>query len=176
MTTAAVVIDNFLDSGKWNTIQSGISNILNSSTYFQGRDDPHAQINLWIEEKLKGLNLWQTHWDKKIKLFSNLVSIPKEVDVESLDPTNGGYHREQGGYIYYIHPAWDSSWGGNLKFRSCTVEKVEPKPNRFIWVNPDVWHGIEVVNSTASTNRVTAVAWPTGILEYASADIIINKL
>ena len=63
-----------------------------------------------------------------------------------------------------------------MKFKNCSVDKIEPKPNRFVWVNPDVWHGIEVVSDTASTNRVTVVAWPTGTVEYASADIIINTL
>ena len=33
MSTAAIAIDNFLDSDKWNTIQSGISGYLNSSEY-----------------------------------------------------------------------------------------------------------------------------------------------
>jgi len=33
-----------------------------------------------------------------------------------------------------------------------------------------------VVNDTASTNRITVVAWPSGTVEYASADLIINTL
>ena len=41
-------------------------------------------------------------------------------------------------------------------------------------MNPDVWHGIELVESTASTNRVSVVAWPTGTVAYASASVIIN--
>ena len=96
--------------------------------------------------------------------------------MESADPTNGGYHREDGGYIYYIHPEWDASWGGQLKFKNCSVKDIEPKPNRFVWVNPDVWHGIDVVRHEAQTNRVTVVAWPTGTVEYPSADIVINTL
>ena len=112
--------------------------------------------------------------ENDIKLFSSINVLPKDIDVESADTANGGYHREQGGYIYYIHPAWESSWGGNLKFKDCDVDKVEPKPNRFVWVNPDVWHGIEVVDSSANTNRVTVVAWPTGTVTYPDATAIIN--
>ena len=174
MSTAAIVIDDFLTTDYWNTIQSGITDYLSASSYSENRTTLHTQINHWIETKLKSLNLWQDAWKDEIPLFSSINVIPKDVNVESPDATNGGYHREQGGYIYYIHPAWEDSWGGGLKFKDCNIDKIEPKPNRFVWVNPNVWHGIEVVNGTASTNRVTVVAWPTGTVEYPSATEIIN--
>ena len=66
--------------------------------------------------------------------------------------------------------------GGNLKFKNSIPDKIEPKSNRFVWVNPNVWHGIEVVNNLANINRITVVAWPAGSIEYDSADIIINNL
>ncbi len=174
MSTAAIVIDNFLDSGKWNTIQSGISGYVNAPTYSQNRTSLHSDINSWIQGRLVDLKLWKSSWENEVKIFSSLNVLPKDINVESSDPTNGGYHREEGGYIYYIHPAWESSWGGNLKLKDCSVDKIEPKPNRFVWVNPDIWHGIEAVNNTASTNRITVVAWPAGTLEYPSADLVIN--
>ena len=176
MSTAAVVIDNFLDSGEWNTIQNNISTSLNSSTYLEVMDSLNTQINSWIQAKLTSLNLWQSSWEEDVKNFSAIKSIPKGMDIESGDPVNGGYHREQGGYIYYIHPAWTSSWGGHLKFKDCSVDKIEPKPNRWVWVNPDVWHGIEVVTEPAPTCRVSAVAWPNGTVVYDGADIVINKI
>ena len=176
MSTAAIAIDNFLDSDKWNTIQSGISGYLNSSEYSENRTSLHTQINSWIKEKLISLNLWQSTWENDIKLFSSINVLPKDIDVESADTANDGYHREQGGYIYYIHPTWESSWGGNLKFKNCSLDKIEPKSNRFVWVNPNVWHGIEVVNNSASNNRITVVAWPSGTMTYPSADVIINKV
>ena len=176
MSTAAIAIDNFLDNNKWNTIQSGISDYLNASEYSENRTYLHTQINSWVQEKLTSLNLWKSGWENDVKLFSSINVLPKDINVESGDPTNGGYHREDGGYIYYIHPAWESSWGGNLKFKNCSVANIEPKPNRFVWVNPDIWHGIEVVNDTASTNRITVVAWPSGTVEYSGADLIINTL
>ena len=176
MSTAAIAIDNFLDSDKWNTIQSGMSGYLNSSEYSQNRTSLHTQINSWIQEKLTSLSLWQSAWESDVKLFSSINVLPKDINVESSDNTNGGYHKEAGGYIYYIHPTWESSWGGNLKFKDCSADKIEPKSNRFVWVNPNVWHGIEPVNNTASTNRITVVSWPSGTLQYASADIVINNL
>ena len=120
--------------------------------------------------------MWQDAWKDEISLFSSLNSLPKGINVESPDPTNGGYHREEGGYIYYIHPVWESSWGGNLKLKNCSVANIEPRPNRFVWVNPNVWHGIEAVNDTANTNRITVVAWPSGTLDYAGANLRINTL
>ena len=174
MATAAIVIDNFLPSDKWNTIQSGITSYLNSSTYMEERTSLHTQINGWIEDKLKELNLWQTSWKDEVKLFSSINVTPSGLNRESSDPSNGGYHKESGGYIYYIHPTWESSWGGNLKLKDCDTDKIEPTPNRFVWVNPSVWHGIEVVDNTASNNRITVVAWPTGTVEYPSANLIIN--
>ena len=176
MSVASIVIDNFLDSSQWSTIQDGMSDFLNSSEYSENRNSLNTQIHEWIETKLKSLNLWQDSWKNDIPSFSSINVIPKELNVESSDSTNGGYHKEQGGYIYYIHPEWDTSWGGNLKFKDCSVGKIEPLPNRFVWVNPNVWHGIEVVNSTANTNRITVVAWPSGTVEYAGANIIINTL
>ena len=175
MSVAAIVIDDFLSTSQWNEIQSNISSHLNSS-YEENRNNIHAQINSWIEIKLKELGLWQDAWASEIKAFSSLNSLPKGIDVESSDPANGGYHREHGGYIYYIHPRWESSWGGNLKFKNCNPDKIEPKANRFVWVNPNVWHGIEVVNNLSKINRITVVAWPAGSMEYDSADIIINNL
>tara|TARA_B100000427_G_scaffold190872_1_gene158630 strand:+ start:512 stop:1045 length:534 start_codon:yes stop_codon:yes gene_type:complete len=174
MSVAAIAIDNFLSTSQWDGIQSDISSHLTSPTYSESRNIIHTQINGYIKNKLQSLNIWQDAWEDEIGLFSSLNSIPSGINVESCDPTNGGYHREEGGYIYYIHPAWESTWGGNLKFKNCSVDKIEPKPNRFVWVNPDVWHGIEPVDATASTNRVTVVAWPSGTVEYAGADIIIN--
>ena len=176
MSTASIVIDNFLPENQWSIIQSGISEYLNSSEYSQNINSFHTQINSWIKEKLISLNLWQSTWESEIKLFSSLNTLPKGINVESSDPANGGYHTEQGGYIYYIHPTWESSWGGNLKFKDCDIDKVEPKPNRFVWVNPYIWHGIEVVDEKASSNRITVVAWPEGTVEYSNADIIINTL
>ena len=176
MSVAAIAIDNFLDSSKWNTIQAGISEYLNASFYSENRTSLHTDINSWIKEKLSTLGLWNNLWDDEIKLFSSINVLPKNINVEEGDTVNGGYHREDGGYIYYIHPEWDPVWGGQLKFKDCSVEEIDPKPNRFVWVNPDIWHGIKVVYHEAQTNRVTVVAWPTGTVEYPSADIVINTL
>jgi hypothetical protein len=73
-----------------------------------------------------------------------------------------------------MHPSWQSDWGGHLKFKDCDVEQIEPTPNRFVWINPVVLHGIEVVNHNSSHNRVTFVSWPEGCVEYSGATLQIN--
>ena len=81
MSTAAIVIDDFLSTDYWNTIQSGITDYLSASSYSENRTTLHTQINHWIETKLKSLNLWQDAWKDEIPLFSSINVIPKDVNV-----------------------------------------------------------------------------------------------
>ena len=99
MSVAAIAIDNFLSDDKWSSIQSNISEYLNTSNYKDERDSLHSQINVWIEEKLRSLSLWQDSWSSQISLFSSMISRPIGQNCESSDPNNGGFHMEQGGYI-----------------------------------------------------------------------------
>ena len=48
MSVAAIAIDNFLDTSKWNTIQAGISEYLNAPLYSENRTSLHTDINSWI--------------------------------------------------------------------------------------------------------------------------------
>ena len=48
MSVAAIAIDNFLDTSKWNTIQAGISGYLNAPSYSENRTSLHTDINSWI--------------------------------------------------------------------------------------------------------------------------------
>ena len=93
MSVAAIAIDNFLDTSKWNTIQAGISEYLNASSYSENRTSLHTDINSWIKEKLSTLGLWNNLWDDEIKLFSSINVLPKNINVEEGDTVNGGYHR-----------------------------------------------------------------------------------
>lgn len=171
--TAAIVIDNFLPNLQWQYIQNNISEYLHNDNFLENRNEPYEQTIVWVKEKLKSLDIWREHWENTIDMWSYINSLPPGIDRE-LSGDNGGYHSEFGGFVYYAHPSWDSSWGGHLKFKDCSVEKIEPKPNRFVWINPAVWHGIEVVNSDAHHNRVTIVGWPEGCVEYDKASIKIN--
>lgn len=173
MRTASIVIDNFLPLNKWNQIQNNINPYLHLNTFTEEKSELYSQCIQWIKDELRSKNIWNDHWDQTIDMWSYLNSLPANVDREA-SGENGGYHSEFGGFVYYIHPSWNSTWGGHLKFKDCDVERIEPKPNRFVWINPAVLHGIEVVNSNAQHNRITIVGWPEGCVEYDSATIKIN--
>ena len=89
MSVAAIAIDNFLSDIQWSSIQSNISGYLDPSTYKDERDSLHELINVWIEEKLRSLSLWQDPWSKEVRLFSSMISRPVGQNCESSDPNNG---------------------------------------------------------------------------------------
>ena len=169
--TAAIVIDNFLSEDQWDWIQNNLSEYLNSDAFIENRNEPYPTTIEWIKQKLSTLNFYQDHWNSNLISWSFINSLPSNIDRES---SGTGYHIDFGGFVYYAHPSWDDSWGGNLLFQNCDVEKIEPKPNRFVWINPKVPHGIEVVNSSATHNRITVVGWPEGCVEYPNATQKIN--
>lgn len=169
--TAAIVIDNFLPDSEWTNIQDRILDYLHTSEFVENRNEPYGYILECLKRKLKELDIYQTHWDFNLDEWSFINTLPSEINRES---SGTGYHIDFGGLIYYCHPEWNADWGGHLKFQNCDVDKIIPEPNRFVWINPKVPHGIEVVNSNAETNRVTVVGWPEGCVEYPSATIKIN--
>jgi len=175
MRTAAVVIDNFLSEDKWQVISNAVSSsdLLNSKTFVEKKDSLYDQIIGWIGDRSKELDIWMDHWEQTIPNWSFINTLPPGIDRES---SGGGYHQDFGGLIYYAHPSWNSDWGGHLKFKDCDVEKIVPVPNRFVWINPGIWHGIEVVNQNAEHNRITVVAWPEGCIETATSSQIINTI
>lgn len=173
--TAAFVIDNFLSDSKWQYIQNNLNEYLHTESFVENRNEPYSQAIQWIKEKLQSIDIWNEHWENTIDMWSFINSVPAGLDRES-SGGNGGYHSEFGGFVYYAHPTWDSSWGGHLKFKDCSISQIEPTPNRFVWINPAVWHGIEVVNGNTLHNRITIVGWPEGCVEYQNASQIINTV
>jgi len=169
--TAAIIIDDFLPEDKWQHIQNNLNDYLHVTEFTENKDKLYGEVIEWIKEKLKSIDVWREHWEHTIDMWSYLNSLPAGIDRES---SGDGYHSEFGGFVYYIHPSWNSTWGGHLKFKDCTVDQIDPKPNRFVWINPAVWHGIEIVNSNALHNRITVVGWPEGCVEYENASLTIN--
>ena len=49
MSVASIVIDNFLDSSQWSTIQDGMSDFLNSSEYSENINSLNTHIHELIE-------------------------------------------------------------------------------------------------------------------------------
>jgi hypothetical protein len=52
-------------------------------------------------------------------------------------------------YVYYAHPAWDSSWGGELVVASAGDVIIEPRPNRLVLLRGGTPHCIRKVEGTA---------------------------
>ena len=144
---------------------------MNTNNFVENIHEPYKTGLNWIVDKLKELNIHQEHWEQTIPSWSFINTLPPGIDRES---SGTGYHIDFGGFIYYIHPTWDESWGGNLMLQNCDVDKIVPMPNRFVWINPKVHHGIEVVNDAADHNRITIVGWPEGCVEYSDATMQIN--
>ena len=66
------------------------------------------------------------------------------------------WHSDTGwlaGYIYYVHPAWRASWGGELLVaagdNSSTGAFVYPQPNRLVLLRGGTRHCIKKVESAA---------------------------
>ena len=170
---AAFIVDNFLSADKWQYITDHVnqSNFLSTDSFNEWRDSFYEEIIGWIDERTQEMGIWQDHWKQTIPLYSFINTCPVGFDREV---ANDGYHMDYGSYVYYIHPQWGDNWGGRLKLRDCEVDTLQPTPNRFVWINPGIWHGIEVTNSNATNNRITVVGWPEGCVENATCDRIIN--
>jgi len=92
-----------------------INDYLHNDKFVEDKGETYFQIISWVKEKLKSLVIWRDHWENTIDMWSYINSLPSGIDRES-SSDNGGYHSEFGGFVYYVHPSWDPSWGGHLKF------------------------------------------------------------
>ena len=63
-------------------------------------------------------------------------------------------HVDNGGFSLYIHPDWTDGWGGGVVIDDDTT--VMPKPNRLLWINPQVPHRINDYSPTDATHARVA--------------------
>tara|TARA_R100000005_G_C4992999_1_gene200132 strand:+ start:254 stop:808 length:555 start_codon:yes stop_codon:yes gene_type:complete len=172
--TAALVFDNFLSSDKWNYIVENVSidKYMKPSGFSEWKDDLHTKILGWLKEKFDEFDWTEPHWEESLSHWSFINSVAPNINQEM--GTEMQMHQEFGGFVYYVHPSWNTEWGGQLKFQNCDVDQIEPLSNRFVWINPCVLHGIQVVNDSASHNRITVVGWPEGCKEHTNPTLQIN--
>ena len=81
--------------------------------------------------------------------------------------TNTRLHCDNGGYVFFIHSDWDSSWEGQLLVDD---QCLFPEPNRFVWINPQVYHRVVPVGLNAEHCRVSNIAFLDTRLDH-----LINK-
>ena len=166
---SAILIDNFLPQVTFDTLSSKVSasSDYNIDTVVDRKDDLWTEVYTEVFVRLKEIGLYQTHFAESVQLFG----------YNQFRPANESYcniygpHFDNGGYVFYIHPDWDESWGGKLQITNAEVEEyrtgIYAKPNRFIWIDPNTFHNVTTTASSITHNRVTNVA-------FLGGDITIN--
>ena len=162
---SAVLIDNFLEQSKFDALSSKVAS---SSSYYDLTSVFDTKDALWEEaytavfDRLKEINMYQFHYAESVKLFG----------YNQFRPANEGYgnfngpHFDHGGYVFYIHPHWDESWEGKIKFTNAVEEEyrngIYAKPNRFIWIDQDTYHDVTTTASNTTHARVANIAFLGG--------------
>lgn len=161
---SSIIIDNFLPQ---NTFDDLSSKVLNSFNY-KNNEFAELKDELWIEcytavfNRLKELEIYQVHFEESIKLFGYNQFRPSSYGHGNIY----GPHIDNGGYVFYVHPDWDETWGGQLKITKAVEEKyrtgIFAKPNRFIWIDPSTFHDVTSTSEHIPHARVANVAFLGG--------------
>jgi hypothetical protein len=161
---SAIIIDNFLPQEQFSDISLKVEK---SSNYTNGqfaelRDELWEETYTLVFDRLKEIGLYQLHFDESIKLFGYNQYRPKNYGHGNMY----GPHIDNGGYVFYIHPHWDESWGGQLKITNAVEEEyrngIFAKPNRFIWIDPSTFHDVTSTSPNISHSRVANIAFLGG--------------
>ena len=163
---SAILIDNFLAEDKFNSISAKVAA---SSHYTNGefadlRDDLWEEVTNLVFERMQEVGLYLHHFAESRKLAS--------FSYNQYRPSNYGHgnihgpHRDNGSYVFYIHPHWDENWEGKLKITNAVEEEyrtaIFAKPNRFIWMNPCTLHDISTTTENTEHARVTNLGFLGG--------------
>ena len=168
---SAILIDNFLPQDKFNNLSE---KVVRSSNYTNGqfaelKDDLWRESYSLVLDRLKEIGLYQVHFDESVKLFGYNQFRPKNYGHGNMN----GPHVDNGGYVFYIHPHWDESWEGKIKFTHAAKEEhrngIFAKPNRFIWIDPSTLHDVTTTSPNATHSRVANIA-------FLGGDIRINPV
>ena len=163
---SAILINNFLAEDKFNSISTKVAA---SSHYTNGefadlRDDLWEEVTNLVFERMQEVGLYLHHFAESKKLAS--------FSYNQFRPSNYGHgnmhgpHRDNGSYVFYIHPHWDENWEGKLKITNAVEEEyrtaIFAKPNRFIWMNPCTLHDISTTTENTEHARVTNLGFLGG--------------
>ena len=168
---STILIDNFLSPSDFNSITSQVvsSNQYNHEFHHDMRDDLWTQTTNLVFNRLREIGLYQEHFSESIKLFG----------YNQFRPANEGYgnfngpHFDHGGYVFYIHPDWDETWEGKIKFTHAITEEyrngIYAKPNRFIWIEPTTYHDVTTTASNTTHARVANIS-------FLGGNILVNPV
>lgn len=161
---SAILIDNFLPQEQFDYLSQRVSSAENYSNneFAELRDDLWVEAYTLVFNRLKEIGLYQLHFDESIKLFG----------YNQFRPSNYGHgnmygpHIDNGGYVFYIHPHWEESWGGKLQITNAVEEEyrtgIFAKPNRFIWIDPSTLHDVTTTAEHTEHSRVANIAFLGG--------------
>ena len=161
---SAILIDDFLEQSSFDTLSTKVaaSSEYNTTSVIDTKDALWKEVCGIVLERLKGIGLYQPHFSESIKLFG----------YNQFRPANEGYgnfngpHFDHGGYVFYIHPDWDESWEGKIKFTNANEDQykngIYAKPNRFIWIEPGTYHDVTTTASNTTHARVANIAFLGG--------------
>ena len=161
---SVIVIDNFLSEDKFQYISSKVSvtKNYNNNEFAELRDQLWEETYALVFERLREVGLYQVHFEESIKLFGYNQFRPKNYGHGNMY----GPHIDNGGYVFYIHPHWDQSWGGQLQITNAVEEEhrngIFAKPNRFIWIDPSTFHNVTTTSQSITHSRVANIAFLGG--------------
>ena len=165
---STILIDNFLSASDFYSISS---RVVSSEQYYDSnhhdmRDDLWTDATNLVFKRMKEIGLYQFHFEeaKEIASFS----------YNQFRPPNYGHgnmygpHIDNGSYVLYIHPDWDESWEGKIKITDAVDsqyrEGIFAKPNRFIWIQDNIYHDVTTTSPSATHSRVTNLGFLGGHL------------
>lgn len=156
----AFAIDNFLPEEVFKSISDRITKLPQYTTnqWSRWRDDFTTSILDHMKSEFVLRKIWLEGWDEKFYKWSDQVCY-----VYTPNEPFPGCHVDNGGFILYLHPKWNTEWGGRFYIEE-TKEFVDPIPNRLVWVNPRVPHCVEPLTDKAPNNRMSIVGFPEGTI------------
>ena len=162
----AFAIDNFLPEKVFSSISTRVTKQpqykTNQQTHDKDKskwvDDFTTSILDQMKENFINRNIWLKDWNQKF--YKNCYQVARAYTPDMPFPSP---HLDLGGFVYYIHPAWEAEWGGRFYIEE--IEQfIDPLPNRLIWVNPPTPHCVEPLTYKAPNNRMCIVGQPTGTM------------
>ena len=165
---STILIDNFLSASDFNSISS---RVVSSEQYYDTkhhdmRDDLWTDVTNLVFNRLKEINLYQFHFEEASKIAS--------FSYNQFRPPNYGHgnmygpHVDNGSYVLYIHPDWNENWEGKIKITDAIDsqyrEGIFAKPNRFIWIQDNIYHDVTTTSPYATHSRVTNLGFLGGHL------------
>ena len=148
MTMKAFYIDNFLTNTKFKAITDKVEAYSQYAAKLplDIKDDFFKEVRKEVIDRFDFYGIYQAKM-RDSELGWVQFSMPGQHVLNN-------NHVDDGGFSLYIHPDWTDGWGGGVVINDDTT--VIPKPNRLLWINPQVPHRINDYSPTDATHARVA--------------------